>query len=245
VLVETAVVVVVVGAVVVDDAKVVGGAAVVDVGRVGLVVVAVPEHASNKKQRKPADLTGRRLSHIGSDNHFPGWGFFRHWLVGVPFLGYPEPDDLARARSNKERKAMHKTRINKKRLIVALLLATLAFAGMVASAASLGGITNGNLGADDTVVASCDTNGVTLAYTYAYNTTGTAGYKVVTVTVGGINDACDGQAIGVTLTGAANASLESVSSTVPVGAGTTAVLNFASTTLAESVIGAHIVIAAP
>jgi hypothetical protein len=141
---------------------------------------------------------------------------------------------------------MHKSRIHKKRLIVALLLATLAFAGMVGSAATLGGITNGNLGADDTVIASCDTDGVSLAYTYAYNTTGTAGYKVATVTVGGINDACDLQAIGVTLTGAANAALESVSSTVPNLPATFAVtLNFASTTLAESVIGAHIVIAAP
>jgi hypothetical protein len=104
---------------------------------------------------------------------------------------------------------------------------------------------NGNLGADDTVVASCDTDGVTLAYTYAYNTTGTAGYKVVTVTVGAINDACDGQAIGVTLTNAANTSLESVSSTVPVGVGTSVTLAFASTTLAEAVVGAHVVIAAP
>jgi hypothetical protein len=129
---------------------------------------------------------------------------------------------------------------------MSLLLATLAFAGMVASAASLGGIGNSNLGADDTVVASCDTDGVNLAYTYAYNTTGTAGYKVVTVTVGGIDNACDGQAIGVTLTDAANAALESVSSSVPVDGGAIAVtLNFASTTLAEAVIGAHVVIAAP
>jgi hypothetical protein len=129
---------------------------------------------------------------------------------------------------------------------MALLMATLAFAAMVGSAASLGGITNGNLGADDTVVASCDTNGVSLAYTYAYNTTGTAGYKVATVTVSGIADACDLQAIGVTLTNSANASLESVSSTVPNAAGTFAVtLTFASTTLAEAVVGAHVVIAAP
>jgi hypothetical protein len=78
VLVETAVLLVVVGAVVVEGAKVVAGAAVVDVGRVGLVVGAVPEHASNKKQIKPADLTRRRLSHIGLANHFPGRGFSRH-----------------------------------------------------------------------------------------------------------------------------------------------------------------------
>jgi hypothetical protein len=168
-------------------------------------------------------------------------------LIGrSSIFGIPEPNDLATARFNKERQTMHKSRINKKRLILALLLATLAFAGMVASAASLGGISNGNLGADDTVVASCDTDGVTLAYTYIYNTTGTPGYKVDTVTVGAINNACDLQAIGVTLTDLNDDSLESVSSTVPDDVLVFAVtLPFAETTLAEAVTGAHIVIAAP
>ena len=159
--------------------------------------------------------------------------------------GAPRARGAHRARGGLRASGGHRAGLNKKRLIVALLLATLAFAAMVGSAASLGGITNGNLGADDTVVASCDTNGVTLAYTYAYNTTGTAGYKVATVTVGGIADTCDGQAIGVTLTNSANASLESVSSTVPTGVGTSVTLNLASTTLAEAVTSAHVVIAAP
>lgn len=128
--------------------------------------------------------------------------------------------------------------------MLAVFLGVVVSATAFGMAASLGGVTARNLGADDSVVASCDTDGVVVSWTTAYNTTGTAGYKVATVTVAGINNACDGQNISVTLTGAASASLQEVTSVVPVDVATSHTLAFGSSTLAESVTGVHIVIAA-
>lgn len=131
----------------------------------------------------------------------------------------------------------------KRRTLLAVLGGIIACSLVVAAAASLGGITSSSLGADDAVVASCDSNGVTTSYTSTYNTTSTAGFKVNDVTVGGISDTCDGLTMTVTLTGAANASLGSVSQAVPTGVGTTNVLSFISQSiLANSVTGVHIVI---
>jgi hypothetical protein len=133
--------------------------------------------------------------------------------------------------------------MRKRRTLLAVLAGIIVCSLVVAAAASLGGITSSSLGADDSVVASCDTNGVTTSYTSVYNTTATAGFKVNDLTVGGIDDACDGLTMTVTLTGAANASLGSVSQAVPTGVGTTNVLAFVGqSVLAESVTGIHIVI---
>lgn len=130
-----------------------------------------------------------------------------------------------------------------KRNLLAVLGAIVAFAIVVASAASLGGLTSDNLGADDAVVASCDTDGVTSSYTSVYNTTGTDGFKVDDVTIGAINDACDGDDMTVTLTGAAGVSLGEVVQAVPVNAAFTNVLDFvAEDVLAEDVTGIHVVI---
>ncbi len=128
----------------------------------------------------------------------------------------------------------------KRRNLLALLAGVLAFALVVGAAASLGGITSSNLGADDSVVASCDTDGVTTAYTTVYNTTGSAGFKVDDVTVGAIAAPCVGDSMTITLTGAANASLASATSTV--AAGTTTTVDLGSTALAEAVTGVHVVI---
>jgi len=130
-----------------------------------------------------------------------------------------------------------------RRTLLALLGGVLTFAVVVGMAASLGGLTSTGLGADDAVVASCDTDGVTTSYTSVYNMTGTAGYKVDDVTVGGINDACDGDSMTVTLTGAANADLGSVTQAVPTDPATTNVLDFVSEdVLSEAVTGIHVVI---
>ena len=130
-----------------------------------------------------------------------------------------------------------------KKIVFGALFGLTLFGTAMGSAASLGGITAQGLGADDAIVASCDTDGVTTAYTTAYNTTGSAGYKVATVTVSGLNNACDGAAIEVRLTGAAGASLESVSKTVESDAGSTSTsVTMGSSTLAESVTGVHVVV---
>lgn len=131
-----------------------------------------------------------------------------------------------------------------RRAIAASVAGVLAFATVLASAASLGGINSSNLGADDNTVSSCDTNGVTSSYSSVYNLTGSAGIKVDDVTIGGIADACDGQTMIVTLTGAGGASLGSVTQTVPNVASTfTNVVDVVSeNVLAESVTGIHVVI---
>ena len=132
---------------------------------------------------------------------------------------------------------------SKKRLLIGAAFGVTMFGAVMGSAASLGGITSDGLGADDTIVAACDSDGVTTSYTTAYNTTGSAGYKVASVTVSGLNNACDGDAIEVRLTGAASASLEAVSKTVESDAGSTSTtLTFGSSTLAESVTGVHVVV---
>lgn len=130
-----------------------------------------------------------------------------------------------------------------RRILLAVPVAVLAFALVAGMAASLGGVTSTGLGADDTVVASCDTDGVTTDFTTAYTTTPAAGFEVGDVTVAGIADACDGDTMTVTLTGAGNAALGEVTQAVPVGAAFTNMLDFSGEdVLAEAVTGVHVVI---
>jgi hypothetical protein len=134
----------------------------------------------------------------------------------------------------------------KKRMLIAVSTALTVFGLVFAMAASLGGITSDELGADDSAVASCDTNGVTTSYDVAYSSTGTAGYKVGDVTVGSIAAACDGATMKVVLTGSGNSSLGEQTATVDVDVATSDLsdtLNFSgSSVLAESVTGVHVVI---
>jgi hypothetical protein len=86
--------------------------------------------------------------------------------------------------------------MNKKAL--AALGGLAAFGILTASAASLGGLTSSSLGADQTVIASCDTDGISLTYTNAYDAT-TNAYKVNGVTTSGVNAACTGKTFKLTL----------------------------------------------
>jgi hypothetical protein len=135
----------------------------------------------------------------------------------------------------------------KKRILIAATAALIVFGVVFAMAASLGGITGDDLGADDDVVASCDTDGVTTSYTTAYSDSGTAGYKVGDVTVGSIADACNGASMRVTLSGSGGTSLGERTVTVAVNSGggdSDDTLDFSSLdVLAESVTGIHVVIA--
>ncbi len=126
-----------------------------------------------------------------------------------------------------------------RRTLLAVLGGIAAFAIVIGSAATLNGLGTDDLGSDDSVVASCDTTGVTTAYTNVYNTTTTASYKVDKVTVSGIDAACIGQTMTITLSGASDASLEQVSATVATASD---IVEFANTTASEAVTGLHIVI---
>lgn len=83
-----------------------------------------------------------------------------------------------------------------------ILLGLGAFGLAAASAASLGGLTSATLGADNGPVASCDTDGVALTYTNAYDTVSGL-YKTTAVTVSNIDPACAGKALDLTLASAA------------------------------------------
>ena len=85
-----------------------------------------------------------------------------------------------------------------KRLLLALLFGTCAYAIAFASAATIGTVTDAGVGSGNTVIASCDTDGVNTAYVYGYNAA-TPGYNVTNVNVTNINAACNGKNISVTV----------------------------------------------
>jgi hypothetical protein len=129
-----------------------------------------------------------------------------------------------------------------RRTIYALSAAVVVSGTVFAMAASLGGITSDNLGADSSAVATCDSDGVTTSYTTAYDATD-GRYEVTEVTVGGVNNACDGKTIAVTLTNAAGTSVGSASLTIPTDAGATSVtVNVAPDPSAEDAANAHVLI---
>ncbi|WP_134738376.1 hypothetical protein [Nocardioides sp. 503] len=88
-----------------------------------------------------------------------------------------------------------------KQLVLALAAGTTAFAAVVGSAATIGGISSDDLGADTSVVASCDTDGITVEYDTSY-VASTGVYEVSSITLGGIDVDCATQAVAVTLGGA-------------------------------------------
>jgi hypothetical protein len=80
----------------------------------------------------------------------------------------------------------------------AVLGALIAAALVSASAASLGGLTSENLGAESDVVAGCDDDGVDIAYVTDYDET-SQDYEVTGVRLLGLDDACIGQLASVAI----------------------------------------------
>lgn len=105
----------------------------------------------------------------------------------------------------------------RRQLVVSALAVAVAAVGLlVASAATLGGVAAGSLGADVSVVASCDTDGVGVDFTNGYDAT-TGVYRVTSATVSGIAAPCNGLSISVTVVDAADASIAEGSGTVAGG----------------------------
>jgi hypothetical protein len=129
-----------------------------------------------------------------------------------------------------------------KRKTLAIVAAVAAFAAVSASAATLGGLTGTSLGAETSVVAGCDTDGVNVAYTTAYSATPKE-YTVSAVTLSGINVAasgCTGKIASVTLANTAGTSLAAQTATV---VGASLVLTFATPVSAAAVTNVAVVIA--
>ena len=124
---------------------------------------------------------------------------------------------------------------------IAAVVAGVSALGVIgASAATLGGVTSNSLGSDVGVVSSCDTDGVSLAYTNAYDAK-LGRYQTTSVTVSGIAPACAGKSLSLTLKDAGGASLGG--GTVASISGASAVLNLTAPGAdANAVVGAAVVI---
>lgn len=121
--------------------------------------------------------------------------------------------------------------------LAAIVLAVLAFSMIAASAASLGGITTAQMGAETDVVAGCDPDGIIVDFTVAFSG---GEYKTSTVDITEIDSPnCDGQDIAVTLVDGSGATLGSASASL--GAGQTS-YSAAISASASAVAGIAVVI---
>jgi len=128
----------------------------------------------------------------------------------------------------------------KRRTLFATVLALTIFGAVYGFAATLNVGAN-TLSAGNATVASCQVTGTpTGTYTTAYDST-IPGYKVATVVVTGLDTTnCNGKAISVTLTGAANANLATITGTVPSSGNLT--LTPGSSVSAASVTGVSVAV---
>lgn len=125
-----------------------------------------------------------------------------------------------------------------KRVALGIGAGVAAFGAVVASAASLGGITTTDLGANTEVVAACDTvGGIDADYVTAFSG---GEYKVTGVRLSNVDLACLGQAVKVTLMDGSDASLgEATGVSAPALPQT---FTFATPASAEAVEGVAVVI---
>ena len=129
----------------------------------------------------------------------------------------------------------------KKRVLFSILACLVVFAAVLAMAASLGGITTATVGADDAVVASCDTNGVTAGYATGWDATDER-YEITSATIGGVSDTCDGQTLSVSLTDSTGAQIGSGTLAIPTSAATSHTVTMSPAPSAELTEGVHVLI---
>ncbi|MDN4480124.1 hypothetical protein [Demequina muriae] len=108
------------------------------------------------------------------------------------------------------------TKKHNKRKFAALALALVGVAGLsVASAATLTVDAANEVAIGTDTFAACDTDGVTVDYTYAQVGTD---FEIADLTVGAIDTGCNGEPISVVLENTAGTELASVSGSVAAGA---------------------------
>ena len=123
-----------------------------------------------------------------------------------------------------------------KRTVLAIGAGLSAFAAVTASAATLGGLDPASLGSDTSVIASCDTDGVSVSYTTTYST---PDYLVDGVTLGTVAPACETGAVKITVRGASGV-LTEVTGTKDANASQT--FPVVDSVLAQDVTGVAVVI---
>ena len=130
--------------------------------------------------------------------------------------------------------------MKRKKVFAAVMGGVLSMGLVGASAATLGTLSGAGLGADDQVVAACDTDGITVGYTTAYSAVAQT-YQVTAVNFTGVNAACNAKAASVSLrNGATNLGTTNVAS-ITVAANAFSVTLGAAVT-ASSVNGLSLVI---
>lgn len=129
-----------------------------------------------------------------------------------------------------------------KRTLIAVTAGLAVFGSVFAMAASLGGITGSTVGADNTTVASCDTDGVTTSYATSWDATDKR-YEVTTVTVAAVNDACDLKSMSVSLTDTTGAQIGTGTLAIPTSAAISHAVTMTNAPSAALTLGVHVVIA--
>lgn len=132
--------------------------------------------------------------------------------------------------------------MRKGRILTAVLAGLVVFGGVFAFAATLGGISTATIGANNTAVAACDTDGVTATYTSAWDATDKR-YEISTVTVSGVADTCDGQTMKATLTDSSGAQLSEGSLSIPTSGATSFNVSLSASVSASAASGVHVIIA--
>ena len=100
-------------------------------------------------------------------------------------------------------------------LLPSLLAAATCFSAFVGVAANLS-VTPNRLGSSTTVIAACDTNGLTATLSYTYSAT-TGGYVIDSALLAGLANGCRNQDYSVSLVGASGLLATSTLANVPVG----------------------------
>ena len=130
----------------------------------------------------------------------------------------------------------------KKRTLIAVLAAMIVFGSVYAFAASLTSVATAKVGAGNSAVASCDTDGVSTSYTSSWDTTDKR-YEITSVTVSGISDTCDGQTANVSVNDTSDVSLGVGSTAIPTNAATSVSVSLGTAVSAEAASNIHVLIA--
>ncbi len=128
-----------------------------------------------------------------------------------------------------------------KRTIAAAIVAVAGFGSVYAMASSLGGVTSAKVGADNVAVAACDTDGVTTAYTTAWDSTDKL-YEITTVTVAAVADVCDGQTLSVSLTNSAGVQIGTGTLSIPTSVATSHAVTLSTAPSAKLTENVHVLI---
>jgi hypothetical protein len=109
---------------------------------------------------------------------------------------------------------------------------TLALAcGVTTAFAARSPTSSTKVGAGNNTIAACDSDGVTVAYTNAYDTTA-ADYRTSAVTVSGISTTCNGETLTATIRNSSGTSLWQGSSTLSSTSATISTSSIVSSSIA-------------